>query len=231
MLFGVATRLQIDDRTWYKRMEELEKALSRYWSWVEKALFAFAFVASVTVVSDFGYEDGSVSSSSNPSPTLTPAQPWPVISAVSSLVQSDEGIIYDEDDNDFLSNSASAAASAISYAATSVQEAVTTSLPSNTVSSAARAVTATATNLVRRQAVRTNESTGIIEEEMITGKHGEDYAEWPGYESWADGYSSGARWAGIGILIGVVIAVWLPWLIFTLRVGPLRSLLSDHCDS
>lgn len=33
-------------------MEELEKVLKRYWSWVEKALFAFAFVASVTVVSD-----------------------------------------------------------------------------------------------------------------------------------------------------------------------------------
>ena len=44
---------QLDEKTWYARMEALEKALKRYWSWVEKALFAFAFVASVTVVSDY----------------------------------------------------------------------------------------------------------------------------------------------------------------------------------
>lgn len=44
--------MKIDEKTWYERMGDLEKALARYWSWVEKALFAFAFIASVTVVSE-----------------------------------------------------------------------------------------------------------------------------------------------------------------------------------
>lgn len=51
MPFQSDNAVQIDDDTWYRRMDELEMTLARYWSWVEKALFAFAFAASVLIVS------------------------------------------------------------------------------------------------------------------------------------------------------------------------------------
>lgn len=66
-----AIQYQIDERTWQKRMEELHTALSRYWSWVEKALFAFAFIASITAVSDSRYKEMIAGSRSPPPDCLT----------------------------------------------------------------------------------------------------------------------------------------------------------------
>lgn len=184
-------------------MGDLHKALSRYWSWVEKALFAFAFIASVTVVSDFSYEDTAVSSSSLVSTGISSTQPWPVISAVSNAIGMDDPVIYEDDDSDLPANTTMNTA---------------TDLPSRTISSATRAVSATATNLLRRQLDSANHtSTGSGGDTHAGGLLDDD--EWPGYENWTDGYSTGARWAAIGILIGIVIAVWLPWLIFTVKVN------------
>lgn len=208
---SVATCLQIDDRTWYKRMKELERALGRYWSWVEKALFAFAFIASVTVVSDFGYEENYKGLWSPLSSTLSSTQPWPIISAVSHAVQPEGDIIYEEggEEGDIISSTTSAVASAATSAIDKL-----TGLPSSTITSAARAAATTAANPVRRQ-VNTAQET---DSDLYDDYYSDDAHGWPGHENWADGYSSGARWAAIGILVGVVIAVWLPWFIVTMRV-------------
>jgi len=192
-------------------MEELEKALGRYWSWVEKALFAFAFIASVTVVSDFGYEE-QYKGLSSPLPSgFSSTQPWPIISAVSHAVQPEGDVIYEEDGED--GNIVSTTASVVASAATSAINRLT-ELPSSTVSSAARSAVTTATTLLRRQLNTPQEIGSDLYEDLYSSD-----SEWPGYEHWADSYSDGGRWAAIGILIGVVIAVWLPWFIVTMKVS------------
>lgn len=93
-----------------------------------------------------------------------------------------------------------------------------TDLPSRTIASATRAVSATATNLIRRQLEIIN-GTVLQDEASSNASIVDDGDEWPGYEYWTDGYTTNARWAAIGILIGIVIAVWLPWTIWTIKVN------------
>lgn len=206
-------------------MEDLEKALARYWSWVEKALFAFAFVASVTIVSDFGYERSSVSLSSTPSQILSQlpsTQPWPVISAVSRRIQSNDEWAIEEDTSDITSSAASAAAATVSALASTASSAIRSgsSAAAETITSAARTATSTAARFVRRQADAAIDAMASDSDDSILSDY-DDEELWPGYSSWDDGYSSDLRWAAIGILIGVVIAVWLPWFIVTMRVSVL----------
>ena len=41
----------IPEKVWYSRMDKLHAALARAWHWTEKALFSFAFVMSIVMVS------------------------------------------------------------------------------------------------------------------------------------------------------------------------------------
>lgn len=75
-----------------------------------------------------------------------------------------------------------------------------------------------ATRFVRRQADAVADDIASDSDDFIMSDYDESEL-WPGYSSWEDGYSSDLRWAAIGILIGVVIAVWLPWFIVTMKVS------------
>lgn len=119
----------------------------------------------------------------------------------------DEGWVLEEE---IISDTTSAASTAA--ASSAVRSAGVAA--SRTLSSVASAATEMATRFVRRQA----EANSTAGEDNITSKY-DDGELWPGYSSWDDGYSSDLRWTAIGVLIGVVIAVWLPWFVVTMRVS------------
>ena len=43
---------------------------------------------------------------------------------------------------------------------------------------------------------------------------------------WADGYSNAMRWTAIGVIVGIIVLAWLPWLYITIRV----HLPPSHCQ-
>ena len=124
------------------------------------------------------------------------------------------------DDYSSLSTTDAAVPTAVASTATAVTSAaarLTSSLPglsSDPVTSAARTVSSTAARLVRKQLSTANETGSDFYDSYL-----DDSSDWAGSEYWVDYYGNHARWAAIGIVIAIVIAVWLPWIILTTRVS------------
>ena len=274
---------QIDEKTWYARMDELQKALRLYWHWLEKALFAFAFIASVTIVGELlpPAEDPALSSAyssgaltpplSSPMPlppfpdplypfvgnapamttftgtltiTTTPSsprrsdattssdddQPWPIISAITRYIDqqaADHNSDLDEDDGPVLSDDPLSSSTFSSASASSAASSVA-SAASRTASALAETATTSARFLLKRQLGinDSDDSDGDVPAEAASTNdsgdvgYGSDGEYYPMGDRWADGYSSDVRWAAIAILIGVLVAVWVPWIVVSVRVSP-----------
>lgn len=133
-------------------------------------------------------------------------QPWPLIAAITRYMQNDDPNEYYGDITiDDGRSSSSAARGAITSASS------TSSGPSSTTTSMANVAATAAVRMLRRadDDDHGGRSTWVDEDLGYAGS---------GY--WRDDYTPQMRWTAVGVLLGVLIAAWVPWIYVSVRVSP-----------
>lgn len=193
-------------------MDELSKVLHRYWSWVEKTLFAIALLCSATVVSLGNVALPRYRSDGE----CLHAQPWPVIAAVTRYLKPSGEDTFDGAHRGPISDSPSSQTSSVSSSmrTTRVKAEPTSEAVSSTAAALANAASATARFLLKRQSDMQDEDS-----DNSTWTDSDDLDGFVGDGYWTDNYTDSMRWAAIGVLLGILVSMWLPWIYVTVRVS------------
>lgn len=141
-------------------------------------------------------------------------QPWPIISAVTRYIdqRSDDSAQPSRPAVPFPAGNATAPAAADDVADRTAE----------TVSTAASATA----RFVRRQL---DENPIFSNESDSSGWRGDDEYQ-GGTNSWSEPWSSSVRWAAIAIILGILVAIWVPWIFISIRVSPMLTVCFGRVD-
>jgi hypothetical protein len=141
-------------------------------------------------------------------------QPWPLIAAITRYMQNDDPNEYYGDITVDDGRSSSAGARGATGSAPS-----TSSGSSSTITSMANVAATAAARLLKRADDEGGRSTWTDKDLGYGGYAGNGYME--------DSYTPQMRWTAVGVLLGVLVAAWLPWIYVSVRVSPSISRFGD----
>lgn len=146
---------------------------------------------------------------------FTYRQPWPLIAAITRHMRDDGN-----DNNyygDIVLSSSSSASASPGHSGTPAGSTSSSATATGSSSSSSTPIAAATRMLVRAVASNTSSSNGANPSPTWTDSTGDD--GWAGDGYWSDSYTPSMRWTAIGVLLGVLICAWTPWLYVTIRVS------------
>lgn len=98
----------------------------------------------------------------------------------------------------------------------------TSSGPSSTITSMANVAATTAARLLRRADDDDQAGKSTWTDKDL------DYGNYAGNGYWDDDYTPQMRWTAVGVLLGVLVAAWLPWIYVSIRVSAIAHSNCSH---